>query len=271
MGKVRDTVTTINQTIRTFIMLCVVGALGSLGYVTYDRFDAEHRKLVEAEGKLQSVQADLQDAKQDIATKAAEIQRQAEEIIRVQTAMRLLKVDHRLARLEVLDQQTGENESVSTTVRFTELTPDGDTLGSPRVFTVPGDIVYVDNWIVKFEDKYVESADLVRGTSLTLFRRIFGEDQAPRDGFALDEVGSTPQAYLRGGQASDFEQEIWSQFWEFANDPDKAASKGIRAAHHQAVGQKVVPGKSYLIELRASDGLTIRPLSASEEKPKASI
>ena len=88
-------------------------------------------------------------------------------------------------------------------------------------------------------------------------RRVFGEDQKPNDGFVLDEVGSMPQAYLRGGEPSDFEREIWSQVWEFANDREKAAAKGIRAAHGEAPSIKAKPGQVYQISLRASGGLSI--------------
>ena len=61
--------------------------------------------------------------------------------------------------------------------------------------------------------------------------------------------------------------QIWSQFWEFANDREKAASKGIRAADGEAVSIKTQPGKTYRIVLRASDGLSISPDNAP---PKSS-
>ena len=112
----------------------------------------------------------------------------------------------------------------------------------------------------------MQDADLERGTSLVLFRRIFGEMQQPIDGFPLDEIGSAPRAYLRGGKMSDFEKKIWDDFWAIANDPARAERLGIRAAHGQAVSMKIQKGKSYRVQLRASDGLSIVP----EETPPAS-
>ncbi|WP_417732956.1 hypothetical protein [Rosistilla oblonga] len=264
MGRVGETIHTINTTVRTFLMVCVAGILGSAGYVTYDMFDAERRKLAETESALATAQVELENA-------GVEIAEQAKTITRMETALQLLKVDQRLARLEVLSQQPQlASEMVSTTVRFTELSPEGNPIGKPKVFTIDGDVVYIDNWVVKFEDKFVESADIARGTSLTLFRRVFGEHQTPSDGFVIDEVGSMPQAYLRGGEPNEFEQEIWSKFWQFANDRKLAAEKGIRAAHGEAVSVKTEAGKSYLIELRASGGLSIypedRPVDALGEK-----
>jgi hypothetical protein len=144
-------------------------------------------------------------------------------------------------------------------VRFIELSPDGDPIGSPREFRFSSEVLYIDNWIVKFDDRFVKDKDLQRGTSLCLFRRIFGEDQSPSQGYLLDEVGMRPQAYARGGQPTEFESQIWSQFWEFANNPQRAAEMGIRAANGEAVSIQVRPGMAYNIELRASGGLSITP------------
>ena len=112
---------------------------------------------------------------------------------------------------------------------------------------------------MKFDYKNVEEADIDRSTSLVLFRRIFGESQKPADGFPLDTVGTRPNAYGRGKPMSDFEKKIWGDFWNIANDAAKARKMGIRAAHGDAPFIKLKKGKSYRIELRASDGLSIRP------------
>ena len=66
---------------------------------------------------------------------------------------------------------------------------------------------------------------------------------------------------------SAFEERIWSEFWNIANDPRQAEELGIRAAHGEAPSIKVRPGKSYLIHLRASDGLSITP---EDIRPSAS-
>ena len=69
---------------------------------------------------------------------------------------------------------------------------------------------------------------------------------------------------------SEFEKKLWGDFWEFANDPKKAAEMGIRAANGEAVSVKVREGKTYSISLRASGGLSIRPLDEDEPQAKAS-
>jgi len=154
------------------------------------------------------------------------------------------------------DEATGETSSL---IEFVELNDEGHPIDTPRQFRIRGDTVYIDGWVVKFEDKYVEQADLERGTSLLLFKRIFGSGQKPDDGYPLDEVGSAPRAYARGGKMSDFERKIWDDFWNIANDAERAKQLGIRAAHGGAPFMKVEKGKSYRILLRSSGDPTIVP------------
>jgi hypothetical protein len=59
---------------------------------------------------------------------------------------------------------------------------------------------------------------------------------------------------------SEFEQKIWNDFWLIANDRQRAAELGIVAAHGTAVGQRVRPGMTYEIELRATGDMTITPI-----------
>src|SRR4029453_15497865 len=166
----------------------------------------------------------------------------------------LLKVDHRVARLTVVDQ-----DADSTKVQFVELNDEGQPIETPREFRIPGNTVYIDGWVVKFDDKYVQEADLERGTSLILFKRLFGNNQKPDEGFPLDEQGAAPKAYSRGGKMNEFEKSIFSDFWAIANDKAKAEQKGIRAAHGDAVSMKVEKGRTYKVQLRASDGPSIVP------------
>lgn len=260
MGRVTDTVATVNSTIRTVLATVVLFFLGGTGWVVYDKVTRDQRELQMAQDQLTLAQSQLGDAEQQIVGLEGDLQAASEQIDRLETSLRLLKMDQRLARLDIVDQTTDPSGVVQTTVRFHELTPDGEPVGDPREFTVEGDVIYLDNWVVKFEDEFVEQAHLQRGTSLALFRRIFGEQQKPADGFALDEVGLLPQAYARGGQPSEFEKQIWDEFWVFANDREKAREKGIRAAHGEAVSIKAEKGRSYRIVLRASDGLSIVPI-----------
>lgn len=260
MGRVTETISTVNSAVRTILVAGLLGILSIAGYMVYDRIDGADRELRNTKEELAAFQSKLGEAEQEIGNLRVEVAAKDQKISRLEMAMKLLKTDQRLARLEVLDQQENpETGKVKTKVAFTELTPGGDPIGQAKTFEIDGDVVYLDNWVVKFEDKYVEDADLVKGTSLALFRRIFGEFQSPSDGFLIDEVGAMPQAYSRGGEPTEFEQQIWDDFWTFANDAKAAKEKGIRAAHGEALSMKVEEGRSYRVELRASDGLSIVP------------
>lgn len=268
MAKAIETVATINSAVRTVLALTVCGAIGTGGYYAYEKFNSKEIQAQKAEKRLKDAEAELGKAKDELQLKTAENEQQAvtiaeqlvdlkkkdEQIAKLETARRLLKVDHRLAQLNILDQTTEANGDIMTTVQFVELNPEGVAMSEPRVFRVKGDMIYVDGLSVTFQDKFVEEADLERGTSLFSFTRIFTDTQNPKDGYPLDEVNSRPLAYGKGGQISEFEQEIWKNFWSIANDKEKAGELGIANIHGSAVSIKPVKGNSYTIELRASAG-----------------
>lgn len=206
--------------------------------------------------------------REQIAALRADLEAKQKEIARLETAMRLLKVDHRVAQIEVLSQQGSEKEkNLHTTLRFVELDDKGNTLGPAKTYTIQGDTVYVDALWVSFSDEYVEAGDPLRGTSLCLFRRIFSEHQKPTEGYALDAVGSQPAAYGSGRPVSEFEREIWAKFWDYANDPAKAKQLGIKAIHGQAPYEKLMLGKRYKVLLRASGGLSFHPEDVPPARP----
>ena len=174
-----------------------------------------------------------------------------------------MKVDQRLARITVLSQEgSAAKGDLVTRFSFVDVDQAGKPLGEPRIFSVAGDLAYIDSWVVKFGDEYIEEGDPLRATSVALFRRVFGEKQLPSEGFSLDEEGGQPAVYRTGGPMSDFEKELWARFWDYANDPELAREKGVRAAHGEAPSIQLRPGKSYRIELRASGGISVVPETA---------
>jgi uncharacterized coiled-coil protein SlyX len=222
------------------------GWLGLQAYLGVMERDAISAKLAEREAEIEKLN-------QDLVLKQQEIER-------LNVALRLLKVDHRVAQIDVLTQHgSAKAGDLVTTISFVELDDKGQPLEKPRVFTVKGDVVYVDALVVKFTDESVEVADPLRSTSSCLFRRIYGEAQQPNEGFVLDPVGSQPVRYRSGEKISEFEKEIWARFWDYSNNPAEAERKGIRAAHGEAPFQKVLRGKRYRVELRSSGGLSFRP------------
>lgn len=252
MPKILSAVNQALGTLVTLLVLTLLGGVAYMGYSFYDQQNAHRRELADRDAKIQSLNDDL------------EVKRR--EIQQLQTALRLLKVDHRVAIVDVL-KQTGSKETkdLRTQFAFTELDGKGNALDKARVFTVDGDLAYVDALVVKFTDEAVETADPLRSTSLCLFRRVFGENQKPSEGFALDAVGAQPARYRDGQQQPEFEKELWQKFWDYANNPEAARKKGVRAAHGEAPYQKLIPGKRYRVLLRSSGGLTFEPDTAPSQ------
>lgn len=182
-------------------------------------------------------------------------------IDQLETARRFLKTDHRVARIQVLDQTPEEEdpERVHTTLEFQELGFGGEPLGPPAIITLQGRVAYLDALVIKFEDDYVEKGDFLRGTSICLFRRLFGEFQQPNEGFPIDAAGSRPRAYSAEDTDPAFQRDLWKRFWDYANDRALAEELGVRALQGEAPYMELRPGRSYRVELRSSGGLTIRP------------
>jgi len=284
MAGTMEGLSTINSFLRTLVAIVVVGAVGVGGWFGYSKFNAneiEARKkaaeLKDANEKLAKATEDLEVAGAEIERKTARIAEQQTQIDdlnvqvkKLETSLAFLKVDHRVAKFTALDQTKDEaTGDVTTLIEFVEVNDEGAPIDTPRQFRLPGDTVYIDAWVVRFKDEYVEQNDLERGSSLMLFKRVFGNDQKPEDGYPLDEVGSTPRAYARGGKPSDFEKKIWDDFWAIANDPARLDELGIRSGSGVAPNMKVQKGRTYEIRLRAAGDPEMRPAeSAPMPAPK---
>ena len=172
-----------------------------------------------------------------------------------------LRARNRVARVEVLDQVLRPDQpgGMTTRLRFVELGPDGKALNEGQEFELAGDVAYFEALVIKFDDDFVANNDLLRGSSLLLFRRIFGEYLAPSDGFQLDTVGQYPQSYSPEHQDETFHRDLWARFWEYALEPSVVRESGVRAMHGEAPFIKLEPGHNFELELRSSGGLTIRP------------
>jgi len=290
------TINSVVRTALACAVLGAGGVAGWIGYTTYNKAEREdyartvelndtkekleviRKTVAEKEAALKAATSNLEVARADVQAKTAEILQKdrtiatqnveidtlevdvAEkkiEIDRLGTAVRFLKVDRRLAKLKVLDKttnpETGRSEML---LEFVEVNDSGEPIDKARQFKLEGDKVYIAYWVVKFKDVFVEKGEAERSTSICQFERIFGEYLEPSKGYLIDQPGSRPNAYGRGA-VSEFEQNIWSKFWDLAKDKKKASDLGIRAMHGEAVYTRVDKGKTYQVTLRASGGLTI--------------
>lgn len=173
------------------------------------------------------------------------------QIRRLQEVIDRLQSERRIAEVVVLKQDEARTK---TTFRFREVRPDGTPIHE-RDLTIDGDVAYFDALVIKFDHRYVERGDLLRGRSLYLFQRIFGEHQEPAQGFRIDE--EVPAPYRLRPIPSEFERELWSEFWTYALEPERARAKGIRVVQGEAVRTKLRPDRIYRLTIEAAGGINI--------------
>jgi len=249
----------------SFGWLAVIAIGGWFGWNYLNEDKVRDELLVEQERTLQEQEKALEKKDLELAVKVTEIiglekglREKEAEVEHLELSLSLLKVSKRTAQVAVLDRTgSAENGDLVTKLKFVEVDETGDPVGRSRTFEIEGDLLYVDAWVVKFDDALVqEGKDSLRSASLCVFRRMFGEHQEPAKGVTLDEPDQRPDVYGGSdGELGEFEKQIWSNFWELANDPAKAKELGIRAIHGEAPSMRLQKGKIYKLTLRAAGGL----------------
>ena len=167
-----------------------------------------------------------------------------------------LGAERRVADVIVTEQKTVDGV-LKTTLLFVEYARDGSTLPARR-FTVDGNIAHVDAMVVKFDRDFVQKDDPLRGHSIALFTRLYGENQPPEKGFRIDAPERIPDVY-RGADpyVTDFERELWQNFWKLAEDDGYRQSKGVRVAQGEGVWVPFQPDRLYTLTLDSDGGLNI--------------
>jgi hypothetical protein len=182
---------------------------------------------------------------------------------RLEAYLKILKHIDRRARVEVLRQAKDQQGALQTTIRFTEVDDAGKPISVSRELTLPGQEVYFDTLVIKFDDHFIEQGDPVKGGALMVFRRVFSNTMRPEDGIVIDKDGQEPEVYTGGSAeqlaASEFEKDLWKRFWELANDEKLAKERGVRAIHGDAPYMRLEPDRVYEICLRSTGEVIITP------------
>ncbi len=179
------------------------------------------------------------------------------EIRRLKEVVARLEAERRVAEVLVVGQSRARDGVLRTRFRFAESAP-----GRPqaaREFEIDGDVAYFDALVVKFDREYLKAGDALRGRSVYVFRRVFGEYQEPSKGYPLDpfDKSGVPAAYRLGDVPSEFEREVWRGFWSLALDPGRAKALGIRVLQGEAVYARLAPGRLYRLTIEDAGGLNI--------------
>lgn len=217
--------------VRTTLKLVFLAALviaGTVGLYTYERHNSVQHQLEDQKLKTQ----------------------QLREVVGH------LQAERRVADVIVTDR-TEIAGVPHTTLLFVEYARDGSPLPGKR-FTFEGEQAHVDAMAVIFDGKFVESRDPLRGQSIALFTRLFGDRQTPENAHRIDDPNHIPAIY-RGvdPRLSEFEQELWRDFWRLVDDPAYRAAMGVRVAQGEGVWGKFVPGKLYTLTVQNNGGLLL--------------
>lgn len=254
MSKIMDNIKVANSVVRTLIFLVVGAGVGYGGFLGYTSYVLPSMEAKEAMAELDQLRVDYEVQKQ-------EFERTQLENDRLRTSLQLLKIDRRLANVEVMDVATNSDGEPTITARFTEFDEFGNVVGASRDFVLRGDTMYLDCWVVKFGDKYVEQSDALRSASLCVFKGIYGNLDGPVGSQSLDTDSSESfPAIYSSEEKSAFEEKIWGDFWSLANDEKSQEDLGIRAVHGQANYVKVAKGMTYEIKVRSSGAASIVPI-----------
>jgi hypothetical protein len=162
-----------------------------------------------------------------------------------------LSSEDQIGYAKVIAQETRDGE-LFTTIRFVE-TARNDKLKKilEKEYTVTGDIVHFDALIVKFGSKMVMDGKM---RALYLWRRVYGEQMTPQEGFAIEQPGTEPQRYkdLLQLLPAEHRQMFWSHIWELANDPEKLKQYDIDAIYGNAVYSKLRQGLIYVFKINST-------------------
>jgi len=162
-----------------------------------------------------------------------------------------LSSEDQIGYAKVIAQETRDSELL-TTIRFVETARD-DKLKRilEKEYTVAGDIVHFDALIVKFGNKMVMDG---KTRALYLWRRVYGEQMTPQEGFAIEQPGAEPQRYkdLLELLPAEHRQMFWSHVWDLANDPEKLAKYDIDAIYGNAVYSKLRSGLIYVFKINST-------------------
>ena len=174
----------------------------------------------------------------------------------LQHIVKRLSDEKRVAEVLVTEQVKIDNE-LQTTLLFVEYAKDGSAL-PPKSFTFVGKMAHIDAMVVKFDRGFVEENDALRGHSIALFTKIYGDKQSPAEAQDIDEPGTIPSVY-RGvdPRISEFEMRLWRDFWKLAADPEYRTKHGVRIANGQGLWGPFEADKIYTITIESDGGLNM--------------
>ena len=169
---------------------------------------------------------------------------------KLKKAITTLTHEDQIGFAKVVKQEERDGQ-LFTTVKFVE-TARGDILTTvlEKEYEIEGDVVHFDTLIVTFSDQAVMDG---KARSLYLWRRVYGENMTPSEGYAIETPGTHPERYaglLRELKIPE-QKMFWEAIWDLANDPEALRQHGIKAIYGNAVYKRLRPGLIYVFKIGA--------------------
>src|SRR5262249_2947536 len=139
---------------------------------------------------------------------------------------------------------------------------DGETPLKPaKEYWIDGERAHIDALVIKFDPNFVQESDPLRGHSIALFTKIYGETQTPANGMPIDEPGQPLGAYRDEAQkVSSYEKELWANFWRLPYDDRYRTAMGVRVAQGEGVWGDFKKGYTYRLTVEANGGANLMPV-----------
>ena len=171
---------------------------------------------------------------------------------KLKKAITTLTHEDQIGFAKVLKQEMRDG-TLYTTVKFVETARD-DMLNKVlvREYEIEGDIVHFDALIVTFGDQMVMDG---KARALYLWRRVYGENMTPAEGYEIESPDTIPARYgelLQELKLSD-QKKFWTAIWDLANNPEALRDQGIKAIYGNAVYKRLRPGLIYVFKI-GNDG-----------------
>ncbi len=216
-------------------IVCLLTVSG-LGVWQYRKHTAEQRQI-----------AQLQQEKEQLQAKTEQLQ----------GVVTRLTAEKRVAEILVTERIIDAAGLPISNLLFVEYAKDGSTL-PPRQFTVRGEHVHVDGLVIEFANDFVQKDDPLRGHSILLFDKIYGSAQQPMNAQPIDSPGNIPELYRSATpEVSQFEQELWSNFWRLAGDENFRNERGVKVANGKSIYGPFKTDRLYTITLDATGKMSV--------------
>ena len=179
MSDFMNHVKTVNSSVRTLLILAACGVIGYFGYFGYQHYVKPSHEAKQAIADLATLKEDFEKQEKLFQKSQKELAKVTELNERMATSLKLLKVDKRVANIEVLSIEKDEEGNPLMELCFTEIGGDGEAIGISK--TTPSKVTNFSStdgsWPLKISTSSKPTSFAV---DLCLFSRAFMATTNPR-------------------------------------------------------------------------------------------